>query len=301
MAQGQRFDQSLYYVAETTPGTTPSTPTLVEIPIAGSPTIKVNKEFNKSARVGNRNINKQRHGARSSGGGIPIELAYGDFDALFESLMCSTWSTNVLKVGETLKYFTLEHRFPTISEFHPFTGVFANAFSLSATPNGMVTGSFDMLGLGGMTPASSTVADTSTPTAGYEPFDGFSGTITEGGSSANLTALEINIANNGAIAHRLGLETGNHANIGQVDITGTSTVFFESETLLNKFLGETESALTIEFEGIDGGDLQFDFSTLKYSDASITESDEGLLVQMPFSASYDTSDASSIVITRTPA
>lgn len=301
MAQGLRYDQSLYYVVESTPGTTPATPTLIEIPIAGTPSIKVGKEFNKSARIGNRNINKQRHGARQAAGSIPIELAYGDFDVLFESLLCATWATNVLKVGSTLKYFTLEHRFPTISEFNPYTGCIMNGFSLSASPNGLVTGSFDVIGMGGMTPASSTVATTSTPTTGYEPFDGFTGTITEGGSSANITALELSIANNGVIAHRLMSNVGNHANVGQIDITGTATAFFESETLLNKFLNETESSLTINFNGIDGGDLQFDISALKYTDATITEADEGLVVQLPFSAEYDTTDASSIVITRTPA
>lgn len=301
MAQAQRYNQTLFAVEESTPGTTPATPTLVEIPIAGMPTLKIAKEFNKSQRIGNRNVTKQRHGARQSSGSIPIELAYGDFDSLFESVMCSTWSTNVLKVGDTLKYFTLEHRFPGISEYHPYTGCLMNGFSFSASPSGLVTGSFEVIGLGGMTPASSTVATTSTATAGNEPFDGFTGTITEGGSSVDISSFELTLSNNGVIQHRLMQDIGNHANVGMIDVTGSITAFFESEALLNKYLNETESALTIEFEGVNGGDLQFDISALKYSDESKTETNEGLLVQLPFSAQYDVSDASSLVITRTPA
>lgn len=301
MAQAKRFDQSLWGVAESVPGTTPSTPTLVEIPIAGLPTINVEKDTFQSNRIGNRNTTHLRHGTRRAAGEIPIELAYGDFDSLFESVMCATWQTNVLKVGETLKYFTLERRFEGISEFWPFTGCLMNGFSFSAQPNGMITGGFTVLGLGGMTPASSTVASVSTATAGNSPFDGFTGTITEGGSAANITALDLTLTNNGALPYIIGSDTAPHANVGMFGATGSVTAFFESEALVQKFLNETESALTIEFEGIDGGDLEFDFSSVKYTGSSVTEADEGLLVSMPFTATFNSGDASTLVITRTPA
>jgi len=301
MTQGLRFDQSLWQVVESTPGTTPATPTLIEIPIAGLPTLKIDKDSFQSERIGNRNVTHLRHGARKASGDIPIELAYGDFDTLLESVMCSSWSTNVLKVGETLKYFTLERRFEGISEFNPYLGCIMSGFSISAQPNAMVTGSFSVTGLGGMTPASSTVSDTDTATTGNDPFDGFTGTISEGGSSANVTALDLSITNNAAAINIIGTDIANHINIGMFGVTGTVTALFESEALINKFLGETESALTVEFEGITGGDLEFDISSLKYTDASITEADEGLLVQMPFTGTYNVSDVSSLVITRTPA
>lgn len=301
MAQAKRHDQSLWYVAEVTPGTTPATPTLIEIPIAGIPTLNVEKDNFQSNRIGNRNVTHLRHGVRRSAGDIPIELAYGDFDALFESVMCSTWNTNVLKVGETPIYFTLERRFEGISEFQPFTGCFMNGFTFSAQPNGMVTGSFSVLGLGGMTPASTTAATISTATAGNDPFDGFTGTITEGGSAANITAIDLTINNNGALAYVIGSDTAARVNEGMFNVSGTATAFFESEALLNKFLAETESALTVEFEGLSGGDLEFDISSLKYTAGNIIEADEGLLVELPFTGTYNTSDASSLVITRTAA
>jgi hypothetical protein len=301
MTQARRFDQSLWYVPEVTPGTTPATPTLIEIPIAGNPTLAIEKDGFSSNRIGNRNVTKLRHGVRRAGGDIPIELAYGDFDALLESVMFSSFNTNVLKVGETAKFMTIERRFEGISEFQPFTGCLMNGFTFSAQPNGMITGSFSVLGLGGMTEASSTVATTSTATAGYEPFDGFTGSITEGGSSALVTSLDMTITNNGAIVHVIGSDIGNNINDGMFGITGNVTALFETEALIGKFLAETESALTVTFEGIDGGDLAFDVSSLKYTGASITEADEGLLVSMPFTGYWNASDASSLVITRTPA
>lgn len=152
-----------------------------------------------------------------------------------------------------------------------------------------------------MSAAAATVATTSTATAGNDPFDGFTGTLTEGGSAANMTALELSISNNGVLPYVIGSDTAPHANIGMFDVTGTATAFFETEALLNKFLNETESALTVEFQGITGGDLQFDISSLKYTAGSITEADEGLLAQLPFTGTYNTGDASSLVITRTAA
>jgi|TARA_A100001391_G_scaffold205427_1_gene206152 hypothetical protein len=302
MAQALRSRQSLYYVAEVTPGTTPATPTLIEIPIAGIPTLNVAKDVNRSSRINsNRQSNTVRHGTRRSEGEIPIELAYGDFDALFESLMHGTWATNVLKVGTTQKFFTLERRFPDISEFQPFTGCMMNTFSLSAQPNGMITGNFGVLGLGGMTPASATVATTSTATPGNEPFDGFTGTITEGGASANITALELSITNNGALPYVIGSDTAPGVNSGMFAATGTVTAFFETEALINKFLDETESALAVTFEGINGGDLAMALPRLKYTGSSITEADEGLLVSMPFEALYSTADSTTLTLTRTPA
>jgi hypothetical protein len=302
MAQGQRSRQSLYYVTEVTPGTTPGTPTLIEIPIAGIPTIVVEKDnFRSNVIKSHRQTSTVRHGTRRTSGEIPIELAYGDFDTLLESLMHSSWSTNVLKVGTTQKFFTLERRFPDISEYQPFTGCMMNTFTLNAQPNGMITASFGVLGLSGMTPASSTVANTSTAATGNEPFDGFTGTITEGGSSANVTAIDMTVTNNGALPYVIGSDTAPRINSGMVNVTGNITAFFESEALVNKFLAETESALVVEFEGITGGDLEFTLPALKYTGASITEADEGLLVQMPFEAYYDSSAATSITITRTPA
>lgn len=302
MAQGLRSRQSLYYVTEVTPGTTPATPTLIETPIAGIPTLAVEKDnFRSNAIKSHRQTSTVRHGVRRTGGNIPIELAYGDFDTLFESLMHSSWSTNVLKVGTTQKFFTFERRFPDISEYQPFTGCMINTFNFSAQPNGMITGSFGVLGLGGMTPGSATVANTSTAATGNEPFDGFTGTITEGGSAANVTAIDLTMTNNGALPYVIGSDTAAGVNSGMVNITGNLTAFFESEALLNKFLAETESALVVEFEGITGGDLEFTVPALKYTAGSITEADEGLLVQLPFEGYYDASASTSLTITRTPA
>lgn len=302
MAQGLRSRQSLYYVTEVTPGTTPSTPTLIEIPIAGIPTLAVEKDnFRSNVIKSHRQTSTLRHGTRRASGNIPVELSYGDFDALLESLMHSAWSTNVLKVGTTQKFFTMERRFPDISEFQPFTGCMINSFNLSAQPNGMITGTFGVLGLGSMTPASATVASSSNVATGNEPFDGFTGTITEGGSAANVTALELTISNNGALPYVIGSDTAPAVNSGMFTITGNLTAFFESEALVNKFLAETESALIVEFEGITGGDLEFTVPALRYTGSSITEADEGLLVNMPFEGYYDTSAATSLTITRTPA
>lgn len=302
MAQGLRSRQSLYYVAEVTPGTTPSTPTMIEIPIAGVPTLAVQKDNFRSNRINaNRQTATIRHGVRRSAGDIPIELAYGDFDTLFESLMHSSWSTNVLKVGTTQKFFTLERRFPDISEYQPFTGCMMNSFTFSARPNGMITGSFGVLGLGGMTEASSSAANADTAADGNEPFDGFSGSITEGGSAANITALDLTVTNNGALPYKIGSDTSPRVNSGTVQITGTATAFFESEALINKFLAETESAIAVTFSGITGGDLEFELPALKYTGSTITDADEGLLVELPFEAYYDAGDSTSLTITRTPA
>ena len=81
------------------------------------------------------------------------------------------------------------------------------------------------------------------------------------------------------------------------------TAFFESETLLNKFLSETESSLSVTLEGASGGDITILVPRIKYTagDVDVTNADDGLLITMPFQAMRDSSEATNLKITRVPA
>lgn len=303
MAQGHSSRHSVRYVAESTFGTTPTTPTFIDIPNTGS-TLKVAKNTFVSQTVRNdRQINDMRHGVRRAEGNINFELAYGDFDTFLEAALMGSWSTNVLKTGTTLAPFSIERAFADISEFWNFKGCLINTLSLNIQPDAMVTGSFGIIGSGLMTPASSTAANSVTAASAYDPFDAFSGSITEGGASANITALSMEL-NNGLVgSYIVGSETAPQVNYGQSNLTGSLTAWFESETLLNKFLAETESEVVLTLAGITGGDLAIDIPRIKFTDGAVDvqNANDGLLAVMPWQALYSSGDASNIVITRTPA
>ncbi len=169
--------------------------------------------------------------------------------------------------------------------------------------NGMITGSFGVIGTGVMTPTGTTLDASVTAAPVFSPFDGFTGAITEGGSSVAVTALNFSMNNNLAPTYVVGSNTAPSIISGKSDLTGSLTALFENETLLNKFLAETESALSLTLEGANGGDLTILCPRIKYTGASITvsSSDDGLVVEMPFQALRDSSEATNIKLTRVPA
>lgn len=303
MAQAQGSRHSISFVAESTFGVTPGTPSMLQLRNTGT-TLAVRKDNFASNEIRNdRQIVDLRHGVRRADGDINFELSYGAFDDWLEAALFGTWATNVLKAGVTPKSFTVERAFADVSEYQPFTGVMVNAMSLSIQPNAMVTGTFGLIGTGAMTPASSALDASITAAPAHAPFDGFTGSITEGGSAANITALTIELANNLEPSFIVGSDTAPQILAGQSVLTGQVTAWFESEALLNKFLNETESALSVTLEGASGGDLTIAIPRIKYTGAAVDvqNANDGLLVVLPWSAMRDNSEATNFKITRVPA
>lgn len=146
MTQAQGARHSISYVAESTFGTTPASPTMLQLRNTGT-TLMTQKESFQSEEIRNdRQIVDLRHGTRTAEGDINFELSYGAFDDWLEAALFGTWATNVLKVGVTPKSFTVERAFDDVSQYFPFTGVMVNTMSLSISPNAMVTGTFGVIG-----------------------------------------------------------------------------------------------------------------------------------------------------------
>lgn len=302
MTQAQGARHSISYVAESTFGTTPASPTMLQLRNTGT-TLMTQKESFQSEEIRNdRQIVDLRHGTRTAEGDINFELSYGAFDDWLEAALFGTWATNVLKVGVTPKSFTVERAFDDVSQYFPFTGVMVNTMSLSISPNAMVTGTFGVIGTGVMTPSGTSLGSPSAA-ASNPPFDGFTGTITEGGASAHVTALTLELNNNLNPSYVVGSDTAPQVLAGQAILTGNLTAWFESEAMVNKFLNETESALSLTLEGASGGDLTIDIPRLKYTGASVdvTNANDGVVVSMPFTALRDSSEATNLKLTRVPA
>jgi hypothetical protein len=303
MAQAQGSRHSISYVNEVTFGTTPVTPSMLELRNTGT-TLKASKDNFVSEEIRNdRQIVDMRHGLKKIGGDINFELTYGAFDDFLEAALFGTWAANVLKAGTTAKFFSIERAFADVSEYHLFTGCMVNTLSLNIAPNAMVTGTLGIIGKN--VTVSGTAADASiTPAAANPPFDGFTGTISEGGSGVdNVTSLTLELNNNLNPAFVIGSDVTPQILAGRSILTGTLQAFFESETLLNKFLNETESSISVTLEGVSGGDHTILIPRIKYTagDVDVTTADDGLLISLPFQAMRDSSEATNFKITRVPA
>lgn len=303
MAQSQGSRHSISYVVESTFGTTPGTPAMIELPNTGT-TLKATKDTFVSSTIRNdRQIKDMRHGVKQIGGDINFELSYGDFDTWLEAALFGAWSTNVLKAGTTPKYLSVERAFADISEYHQFSGCMVNMLSLTIEPNAMVTGSFGVIGKD-VTVASSALDASVTAATGNPPFDGFTGSISEGGGAVdNVTSLTLDLNNALAPSFVIGSDVTPQILAGQSNLTGRVSAFLESEALLNKFLNETESSISLTLEGAAGGDITILVPRIKYTagEVDVTNANDGILINLPFQALRDDTEATNLKITRVPA
>ena len=142
-AQGSR--SSLSFIVESTFGTTPAG-NFTNLPFS-THSLNLTKD-----RVAGNDIQPDRmprvdrHGNRQTGGDIVADLRKGDYDTFLESAMLNVWTADVLKVGTTPKYMSIEDYAADIDQARLFTGCTVSTMALSIAPNQMVTTTFGMVG-----------------------------------------------------------------------------------------------------------------------------------------------------------
>ena len=302
MAFSQGSRSSLAYIAETTFGTTPTTPTFANLPF-NTHSLDLTKDRVEGNEIqADRMPRVDRHGNRQAGGSIEVDLGKADYDAFLESAFLSSFSTNVLKIGTTPKYFSIEDAANDISQFRLFKGMSVSTLNVSIAPNQMVTATFDMVGKT-MTQAGSTGSTGGSPTApsGNAPFDSYSGAIEDGGSSlAIVTSIDFSLTNSFAPTFVIGSDSAQSLEYGRAVVEGTMTVYYEDETLINKFLNETESAIEVSVNDPTGNSAYtFLFPRVKYNGASVpVQNPQSRLITLPFVSLYDATEATNLKLTR---
>ncbi len=301
LASGSNHDMS--YVREVTYGVTPATPTMKPLRNTGT-TLALTKDPVQSEELRkDRQIACFRHGNRQVGGSVNYELSFTDFDDMLEAALCGTWTNDVLKAGVTRRSFTVERFFSDINTRIRYTGCEVNSLSLTIAPNANVTGTIEFIGKD-QDPVNTMVTGATYPEAlGGCPFDSFTGTITEGGSSIGIvTQIEFSVNNGITPNFVIGSKTTAETSIDRSNVSGTVTAYFESVALMNKFINETSSSLQFSLVNETGDTITFNFPNVKYNGGQPDVSGTGsITIALPFQALYSTAQESQIVITRTDA
>ena len=305
-AQGSR--SSLAFIEETAFGTTPATPILAYLPI-NSHSLDLTKDRVEGNEIqADRMPRVDRHGNVQAGGSIEVDLRKGDFDTLIESVMMNTWDDSpaalpdLIKVGTTQKFMTMEDAAADINQFRLFSGLSASSMNVSIAPNQMVSTTFDMVGKT-MVQATATGSTGGAPTASSAnaPFDSYSGTITDGGTGiAIVTSIDFSVTNSFAPTFVVGSSAAQSLEFGRAVVEGTMTVYYEDAALINKFLNETESAIVVNVNDPTGAsEYTFTFPRVKYNGASVPlQNPQSRLITLPFVALYDTTLNTNLMINR---
>ena len=298
-AQGSR--SSLSYIVESTFGTTPAG-NFTNLPFS-THSLNLTKD-----RVAGNDIQADRmprvdrHGNRQVAGDIAVDLRDGDYDAFLESAMLNTWSTNVLKVGTTPKFFSVEDYAADIDQARVFTGLSVSTMGISLAPNQMVTTTFGMVGKD-MTIGA--VEKTQDAASGAAPFDAYSGDISignVGGATpvAIVTSLDFTLTNSFAPTFVIGDASAPSLEYGRAEVEGTLTAYFEDATLINRFLNETETEIEVSVDDPTGANsYTFTFPRVKINSADVgVDGPTSRMISLSFVALYDATEGTNLKITR---
>ena len=295
-AQGSR--SSLSYITETTFGTTPAG-NFQNLPFT-SHSLNMTKDRVEGTDIqADRMSRVDRHGNRQVAGDITGDLRDGDFDELLESAMLSAWSTNVLKVGTTPKYFSIEDYAADIDQARLFAGCSVNTLAVSLSPNAMVVGTF---GIVGKNMTMSATEKTQDAASGSSPFDAYSGTLQIGGSnSAIVTAMDFTLTNSFAPTFVVGDDSAPALEVGNAVVEGTISAYFEDAALINRFVNETETPLKVTVGDNAGtpNTMEFFFPRCKINSADVgVDGPTSRIVNLTFVALRDSTEATNLRITR---
>lgn len=306
-AQGSR--SSLSYITESTFGITPSG-NFQNIPFT-SHGLNLTKDLVAGTDIqADRMPRHERHGNKQSAGDIVCDLRKGDFDPFLESVMLNTWTdsgtSDYLTVGTTPKYFSIEDYSADIDQSRLFTGQTVSTMGISIAPNQMVTTTFGMVGKGMSLPAS-TAEKTQDAASTNAPFDAYSGDLQIGNdvsglaSSAIITQIDFNVTNSFAPTFVVGSDEAPALEVGRAEITGSFSAYFDNANLINRFLNETESAISVSVNDPTGTNpYTFLFPRVKINSADVgVDGPTSRVISLGFTALYDTNTATNLKITRT--
>lgn len=302
-SQGSRA--GLSYVPEVTFGVTPTTPSLIQLPYT-THSLSLTKERVTGTDIQpDRMLRVDRHGNRSAAGDIVADLRKAEYDPFLESAFFNTFSGNVLKVGTTPKYFSIEDAATDISQFRLFTGMAVSSAAISIRPNQMVTATFSMVGKD-MSISGTSVDPIKTASTGNAPFDAYSGALSVGNTGGALSAstivtgIDFTINNSLAPTFVVGSASTPQLEYGMATVEGTITAYFEDSALLNRFLNETETALQVVVDDPTGAsDYTWLFPRVKINGADVpVDNPTSRIITLPFVALYDSVEATNIKLTR---
>lgn len=291
----------LRYIREDEFGITPDNPVMRAIRHTSSSLILTKDSFQSNEIRKDAQISDLRSGVQQANGDIGIEFSYGEFDDFLAAAVRGEWKNDVLVAGIKWPTFTIESIFNDIERYELFTGCAINTFSLQIQTNAMVTGTMGIVGRGASFSPNPTATE-ELPSFTGSPLDGFHGELKEGGVPiSTITSIQLNIDNGITPANVLGSDKAEALVPARINITGTVSAYFGNMDLLNKFIDEVESEITVTLGTGGPGSYIIRLPRIKYSGGSNPVDGEGpIMLDMPFQALLDECTGTNIIVERIP-
>jgi len=306
MATGTADGTRIARIAESTYGTTPTTPTFLvsRVTNAGLGTNKLTGTSQELRADGN--VPDEFQLGQDVEGPYNFEFSYGSFDVELEAALGGTWSTNVLKNGMTIRSFTYEEtvELGTTDAFSRFTGCMVDSFSLDIAARQAITGSFGLIG-------QKETQATSIVTSATYTAPNVKAIMTAAASVGSLTVGSIdpapkvsrlqfqinrNVRRRPVVDSLYTTEPG----LGRCDITGNLECYFENNALMAAVLAHESAAIEVTIGTVTSEKYTIEIPVAKFGSGRRVIGGLGsdVMVNIPFRALYSGDDSASIVITR---
>lgn len=131
-------------------------------------------------------------------------------------------------------------------------------------------------------------------------FDSFTGVATiDGATLAIITGVDVKVDQSASASNVLFDASAQQISLGTVNVTGSLVVRFINNALKAKFLAGTTADISFTL-GVTSKVYKFDLGSCKFTSSSTDSAETELTQTLAFTAIYDPTDLSSLVITRTP-
>ncbi len=292
-------------IAEATRGTTPTaTPAFLTLPDGRISGQLSRTEIKRETLRADRMVLPSRLGKKSGQFSIPFELCYGAWDGVLESLFLSAWADDVLAIGTTRHYETIEDYFSDAADgkYHRHVGSEWNTMELSSESDAVAKGTFGFVSIDTII-ADAAITGATYPTQAANANDAFvsyDGVLTQDSSPlAYLSGFKISMNNGIELGHAWNEEVSDIASVGPAMCSGELSMRFVNKAQINKFLGETPWALSITFTDPAGNALTIAAPHCLYTGGAGVDVQNGGLLQhsLPFQIGWNGTD-SMITLTR---
>ena len=272
-----------------------------------SASLSLAKTNHESAVItGNRELQDVIMGAHSVTGEISFDLAHQPaYIGMLQGVLGdSVLSAGAMQIGSERQSYTIVQDFGADlnggDDAHVYTGCEFNNFSMSIPADGLIECSVGIVGATMTTEAAGNDADPDDDGANYveanDPFHSSDATITSSEAAAILTDLSLSVENGIETTNAVGEVIPIQGGIGKCRVSGSLTAHFTTPALLEKFISNDSSTLTISF-GSNTTGISFTMAKIIYTTGAVEVGGEGLLsVAMDFVAVAASATQSALVI-----
>jgi len=299
------------FLNEVTQGTTPATaPTLLRTTGGGMAVAASSVESEEVQLVEVPDVIRTNVDGT---GTINFEYSYGGIHPLLENLFGAAFTTNVLRVGSTLRTCTIEDQYTDIGRFMAARGCIIEGISITLQQGSKITGtityralipptSFATATVFGAAPNAAPTNPIMSPVGSVQLIQE-AGSLNLGPSGIGTLGLTINMTRQGIPMPQVGTTALAGLDQGTFVCTGTLSLYVPigATALIDKYLSDTSTSLALTLGGASTLRDAYLFSNVKFTEGGIGEMSRNSPANLNLSwQALASSPNTTVQVTRTP-